>query len=304
MTRYAYYPGCSLETTAIEYDVSLRAVCNELGIELHEIDDWSCCGASASRTVDAMLNNALSLRNLALAEKAKADVVITACSACFNNLRKADKGFKEDESLAKEMNKAIKGTGLRYKGKVEVKHILDVIVNDIGLDEVSKRVKRDLSALKVAPYYGCWIVKPEEVANFDRPEDPQAMDSLLKAIGAEIVPYREFKTRCCGGTIVLTEEGIAKKLSYDLLLAAKERGADLVVDLCPMCHFMLDAKQPGIKKEFGLNSELPVLYFTQLLGLALGIDAKELALEKNIISLGNVLEKIEEPRVSDDANKG
>jgi len=292
LTKYAYYPGCTLETTAVEYDISLRAVCKELGIELHEIEDWSCCGATASRTLNPLLNNALALRNLAIAEKGKADVVVTACNACFNNFKKANRGFKENEGLAKEMNRAIRDTGLRYKGKVEVKHLLDVIVNDLGLEEVSKRVKKKLGGLKVAPYYGCWIVKPKEVADFDDPEDPQAMDRLLNAVGAEVVPFREFKTRCCGGTIAMTEEEVANKLSFDLIRAAKNRGADAVVDLCPMCHFMLDVKQPVIKKEFGLDSDLPVLYFTQLLGLALGIDARELALEKNVVDLRGLLNRI------------
>ncbi|MFQ6137154.1 MAG: CoB--CoM heterodisulfide reductase iron-sulfur subunit B family protein [Candidatus Hydrothermarchaeales archaeon] len=289
--KYAYYPGCTLISSAIEYDMSTRAVCEALGIELADIEDWNCCGASAAYSIDNLLSYALPARNLAIAEKMGLDVV-APCSACSHNLLKVNKAVEDDPELMEKVNKILEETGVRYEGTIKAKHLLDAIVNDLGIDAVSSKVTRELEGLKVAPYYGCLIVKPPDIANFDSPEDPQSMDEIITAVGAEVVPFRDFKTKCCGGPVLLTREDVALELTKNILEGAKRAGADCILVNCPLCHMNVDAKQPSIEKTFKVEINLPVLYFTQLMGLALEIEPKKLGLDKNLISTKPVIKAV------------
>jgi len=281
--KYAYFPGCSLESTAPEYAISCKAVSEVLGIELVEIPDWNCCGAmDAIYAYNPSLSVALSTRNLALAESMKIDVV-TLCSACFFTLSRANKLVHEDSEMKGKVDKMLDNAGLKYNGDVKVRHYLDILVNDVGFQKVSEYVKVPLKGLKVASYYGCMLIRPPEIVNFDDPEHPTSLDKLVEALGAQSVDYID-KTRCCGASLGLTEEHIMMEMTKEILLKAKNAEADCVILPCPMCHFNLDAKQKTIESTFDIQIDMPVLYFTQLMGIAFGINPKKLALHKNCVS--------------------
>lgn len=283
--KLTYYPGCPSATTAMEQDISTKAVFEKLGIELEELEDWNCCGALEAE--DPKLVVALNARNLALAEKKGQDIV-TPCSICYYNLARSDRALREDEKLRAEL-KAI-DSSLEYKGTVRAKHVLDVLVNDVGLDELARKMVKKVR-VKVAPYYGCYLGRPPETA-IDDPDDPLLMDRLLELIGAELVPFSHLKTKCCGGPLMMTRSDIAFEMARRVLEGAKKAGADCIVLACPLCGMMLDAKQPDIEKTLQIKLEIPVVYITQLLGLALGIEPKKLGLNKNIVSTKRILEKV------------
>jgi len=282
---YAYYPGCSLTSGSKEYDLSLRAVCEVLGIELRELEDWNCCGAIHASVTDPLLALTLPARNLALAEEQGLTEIVTPCSGCYKNLRTASKAIQADPALRQEVNAALPGHTL--KGNVTVKHPLYVIVQDYGLERL--KVPRPLKGLRVACYYGCWLTRPRD--EFDSPENPQAMDRLMRALGAEAIPYSA-RTQCCGGAVLLSHTHVSVKLTGKLLLAAKEEGADCVALGCPMCQVALDAYQSRAEREVGVQLDLPILYFTQLLALALGVDKRSLGLRRHIVSPAPLLERL------------
>ncbi|MDI6811433.1 MAG: CoB--CoM heterodisulfide reductase iron-sulfur subunit B family protein [archaeon] len=284
--KLAYYPGCPSATTAMEQDISTKAVFEKLGVELAEVEDWNCCGAVEAE--DPMLVYALSARNLAIAEKDGLDVVVTPCSICYYNLARTDKALREDEKLRAELKEI--DSSLEYNGRVKAKHILDVLVNDIGLAELSDKVAKKVK-VKVAPYYGCYIGRPPATA-FDDPDDPVLMDQLIERIGGENVPFSYMKTKCCGGPLMMTRADIAFEMGRKILESAKNAGADCIVLACPLCGMMLDAKQPDIEAALDIKIGMPVIYITQLLGLALGIEPKKLGLNKNIVDTKKILEKV------------
>jgi heterodisulfide reductase subunit B len=285
VTKLAYYPGCPSETTAKEQDMSTKAVFEKLGIELAEVEDWNCCGAA--EVEDPRLVYGLNARNLAIAEKDGLDIV-TPCSICYYNLERTNKALKEDEDLRAKI--AGIDASLAYKGTIKAKHVLDVLVNDVGMDELSGKIEKKINA-KIAPYYGCYLGRPPETA-FDDPDDPVLMDQLIGLFGGECVPFSYMKARCCGGPLMMTRTDIAFEMARNILETAKKAGADCIALACPLCGMMLDAKQPDIEKEFRITIDMPVLYITQLLGLALGIDPKKLGLDKNIVDTKEILGKV------------
>ena len=286
--KYTYFPGCSLQTSASEYDVSARAVMRELGNPLEEIPDWNCCGATAIEGVSYLLAMALPARNLALAERAGGQLVAT-CSSCFLNLFRVRAHIEKDPTLKPKLDSILAEIGLEYNGNVRVRHLLDVIVNDIGLEVVTKRVRKKLNGLKVAPYYGCQVVRP--FAEFDGPDLPVSMDKLISALGAEVLSPYLMKTRCCGGALMTTKKNVALKLVGDILLPAKE--ADCVVTVCPLCQLNLDAYQGAVSRNLGVSLNIPILYFTQLIGLAFDLPEEDLKLGNNIVPAYKVLLKLE-----------
>ncbi len=279
--KYGYYPGCILPVSAKEYDISTREVFDALGVELVELEDWSCCGASAVYNIDHLLSFALPARDLALAEKEGLDIT-TPCPVCYYNLWKVNEYTEDDPKLKAQINRALDGTGLEYKGTSQVRHILDVLANDIGPERIAEKVVRPLEGIKVIPYYGCFALRPPRKEAFDSVENPTSMDKLLEAVGAEVVPW-DMKTKCCGGTIILTNAEVMQKLSYDLLSEAKALGGDCISTPCPQCNMILDSKQMDVEKAFNEKISMPVVYFTQLIGLALGIDPKRLGFDLNIV---------------------
>ncbi len=285
--KYSYYPGCTLHASTKEYDMSTKAVCEKLGIELIELEDWNCCGALGAFSYNYFLSVSLPARNLALAEKKNLKLAVP-CNACFHNLAKANKLIKENEDLKKKVNDVM---DVPYRGSAEVRHLLDIIVNEVGLETVSKNVTMPLKGLKVVPYYGCLIVRPTEIARFDDQENPQSLDDLLKALGAEVLPY-PLKVKCCGASLIVSDKELALQLTKNILETARDIGANCVVVTCPLCHTNLDAYQSEIEAEYNTTLGLPVLYFTQIMGLALGIDPKTLGLDKNMVPTDKIIELI------------
>jgi heterodisulfide reductase subunit B len=261
--------------------MSTQEVLGALGVELVELEDWSCCGASAIYNIDHLLSFALPARDLALAEREGLDI-ITPCPVCYYNLWKVTEYTRDDPKLMNRINRALDGTGLKYKGQVQVKHVLDIVANEVGPERIAEKVVRPLDGIKVVPYYGCFVLRPPRKEPFDSIENPTSMDGILEAAGAEVVPW-DMKTKCCGGTIILTNEDVMLKMAYDLLSEAKALGGTCISTPCPQCNMILDSKQMDVERTYNEKISMPVVYFTQLIGLALGIDPRRLGLDLNIV---------------------
>jgi heterodisulfide reductase subunit B len=290
---YLYYPGCSLKSTGRAYEESLLEVFKALRIPLAELNDWNCCGATAYMSISELKAFALSARNFAIAEKQNgqgeyADMVVP-CAACYLGLNKAKLYLSEHPEIKSAIDKALQESGLTYKGKVKVRHPLDVFINDIGLDQIKKEVKRPLEGLKIACYYGCQIVRP--YAEFDDQHDPQTMDKLMKTLGAETINW-PLKTRCCGGSLTGTIQEVGLRLSYMILREAKKRGCDMVATACPLCQFNLECYQNKMTSMFGEKVNIPVVYFTQAMGLALGISAGKLGINRLFMPITEISKKM------------
>ena len=276
--EYIYYPGCSLEGTALEYDVSTRAAMGALGAELTELNDWTCCGASAADATSYLLSMVLPARNLALAEGMDLDAdIMIPCSACYLNLRKVEDHVQQDGTLMGKINEALEEEGLAYNGGVKVRHLLDVMVNDLDPEAIAPLVKKNLDGLRVAIYYGCQAIRP--YATYDDQEQPRSLEPLIKALGADIHPW-EMGAKCCGAALMTTKKDVAMELTGSLLKAAQ--GADCIITVCPMCEMNLEAFQGPISKDRGEDLAIPVLYLPQLIGLALGLSKNELKLNLNL----------------------
>lgn len=264
MKEISYYPGCSLHGTAGEYDDSIRGVSDLLDIQLHELEDWTCCGASSAHCTDEELAIDLAARNLAIAEKSDRELLVP-CVACYSRFKCAEKESKEHPEKIH----------FSYRGNVPIRYALDFFCEGPILEEIKKKIRKPLSGLKVVCYYGCLTVRPPKVTGIKEYENPQHMDHLMELLGAEPIPW-SYKADCCGASLVMTRTDIVRRLSGKLLSMAKEAEADCLVTGCPMCHANLDTRQEELDKEVGENFNLPVLYFTELIGLALGHkDAKK-----------------------------
>lgn len=283
--KYAYYPGCSLKGTGRAYEESLFAVMGALGVELQELDDWNCCGATAYMAVDETSAFTLASRNLAIAEGMNLDLM-APCAACYLVLQKTQHYDREYPAVHDAITRGLKAVGLNYAGKLRVRHPLDILINDVGLDAIKAQVKSPLKGLKIAPYYGCQVVRP--YATFDNQDRPTTMDRLLTAVGAEMVPF-PLKTKCCGGSLTGTMPQVGSRLCHIIRQEARRKGADLLATLCPLCQFNLDAYQDKQSGQWYEPIRMPVVYFTQLMGLAFGLPAKRLGLGRNIVDALPVL---------------
>ena len=279
--KYSYFPGCSLECNAAAYDVSVKAVADLLGIKLVELEDWNCCGATEYFSQDELTACSVIARNLALVEP-QIDQLVAPCAACYLNLKKVDHLMGKYPELGTKVNQALAAGGLAYQpGRVTVRHMLDVIVDDLGETAVRDKVAKPLAGLRLAPYYGCQVVRP--IDNGDSPEYPTKMDRLLQWLGAEVVDY-PVKAHCCGGHMTQISEPQAFELIRRLLQSAADYEADMIVCMCPMCQLNLDGYQGRVNKFFGANFRLPIMYFTQMLGLAFGIEPKKLGFGKELVA--------------------
>jgi heterodisulfide reductase subunit B len=281
MQTYSYYPGCSLHGTAKEYDQSLKLVAGTLGIELKEIPDWNCCGATAAHSTDEALGLALPARNLALAA-AEDYPVLAPCAMCFNRLRVTQHELQD--SAKRHMVEALLGeSDLTVSGiqEVVVPSLLDVLDTDEMRTRVTEAVVRPLTGLKVVCYYGCLLVRPAEILHPDSLENPQKMDRLIENLGAEVLDW-PFKTECCGGSLSIARTDIVLTLVHRLLSMARDVGADCIVLACPMCHSNLDTRQVQIRAKFGDSFDMPIFYVTELMGLAFGFSPKELLLSMHV----------------------
>jgi heterodisulfide reductase subunit B len=275
--KYAYYPGCSLRGSAREYDRSARAVCGQLGIELLEILEWICCGSHPARIFNETLAVALPMKSLLKVERG--DEVLTLCPSCFKSLKGASLKMGQDLKLRERVNLILRSD---YQSGLRVRHLLEVLGNDHN-DKLKSQIKKPLKGLKVTSYYGCLLARPKEIIDFDDPEDPMMMDRLLGLVGAEPIDW-PYKTECCGMSFALSKPKIAIRLSGEVLQMAKESGAECIAVGCPLCQANLDLRQREIERERGIELGLPVLYFTQLLGLSIGVPHKELDLRRHMVN--------------------
>jgi heterodisulfide reductase subunit B len=284
MKHYTYYPGCSAEATAVPLGLSIPPVAKALDIDLAELEDWNCCGSTPFSSVDKLEAGAMAARNLALAEKRGLDLV-TPCSNCYVVLQSANAHLKELPSFREKVSEALAAGNLKYDGGVKVRHLAEVLYSDITPEVIASKVTKPLDGLRVAAYYGCQLVRPN---GFDDPESPHSLDELVTSLGAEAIPW-EMKAHCCGSSLVMSEQEVALELINKILRNAQAHGAQCLVTPCPLCQINLDAYQSQVNSQFKTSYNLPVLFVTQLIGVALGIPAKELALEKNIVSPMRVL---------------
>lgn len=276
--KYLYYPGCSLEGTAREYDLSTRAFMQELGADLLEIKDWTCCGASAAEATSYLLSLALPACILAMAEKMNGvEEILVPCSACYLNLKKVEEKSRKDPELLDKINTILEEEKLHLRGQVRVRHLLDVVARDVGPKKIFTRLKNPLLDLSIAPYYGCQCLRPYSV--FDDPEAPTSMEPVIKAAGAKIHPWN-MGGRCCGASHMTTKPEVALELVAAILKAA--RGADAIVTVCPMCQMNLEAYQKKISGMCKEDMSMTILYLPQFLGLALGLSEKDLRLDLNL----------------------
>lgn len=297
--KYAYYPGCSMKSSAQEYDVSTRLVLERLGCEMQELEDWTCCGASAAEAVSELLQLALPARNVALAASTMPDADILApCSACYLNLLRVAKLCDEDSQTQARINEALSdemapdGQALQVPKGMRVRHLMDVLFQDVGLERIKEAVTRPLEGLVIAPYYGCQILRPYHV--FDDPERPQTMHQVLEALGATVLEWN-FANKCCGASLMAYKKATALSAVRAILKAASE--ADAVVTVCPLCHMNLEAYQDEALQGGG-HAQVDVLYLPQLMGLAFGLTSEELKLQANMAAtacVGKIVSGLEAP---------
>jgi len=274
--RIAYYPGCSLHASAKEFDLSTRAVCAALGLELVEIEDWNCCGATAAHAINDDLAIGLAGRNLALATRQGLGAVLAPCAACFGRLKYAAK------ALAAGHGELPDGLDARAAAQVRVYNILDALLNLAGADAIKRCAAKPITGLRPAAYYGCLLVRPPEIAEFDDPENPTSMEKILTAAGAQPVEWYH-KLECCGASLAVTNTPSAVRLVAEILAHAKSAGANCIAVACPMCQTNLDTRQAAAAARLGDDFDLPVVYITELLGVAFGLDPAKLGLGRHIV---------------------
>jgi heterodisulfide reductase subunit B len=283
--KYAYYPGCSAESTARDQYMSVNEVAKALNIELAEIKGWTCCGSTPAHHTGKLLSLALPAANLLMAKKMGLDMVVFF-AACYNRMKAANHEIKANPEIRKKVSEAL---GEDYDGSVNVYHFVEVLLKDIGPAKLKKAFTHTLNGLRVSSYYGCLLVRPRDVTNFDDPENPTIIDTLITTMGGESIDWPH-KVECCGGGFALTRTDIVVELSNTVLGMAKSSGAQCVAVACPMCQINLDMRQSDILKTKGNDYNLPVVYITQLLGLCLGISSKKLGMDKCVVSPKPIIE--------------
>jgi len=285
--KLGYYPGCSSAGTAKEFDTSLKEVFSALQVDLEELKDWSCCGATSAHVTSHLLSVALPARNLLLAKKQGFEDLLAPCAACYSRLVSSQREMKLDESVRMKVEDLLEE---KVTNGLEIINLIQIF-NKIGLDKIKEKKQVDISKLKVACYYGCLLVRPVEVALADDMENPDSMEAIVKAAGGKTIDWN-FKTECCGAAHSIAHTNIVEKLSKKIIDNAEKHGADVIVVACPMCHSNLDMRQLNIIKDFKDHKPIPILYLSQLIGLSMGIDEKKLGFDAHYISPKPLLEKM------------
>ena len=273
---YTFFPGCSLDGTAKDYHRSTLAVVARLGLDLPELKDWICCGSTAAHSSDPLLADALPAKSLSAAG---GSTVAVACAACYSRLKTANHHIAGDAALRARVARVI---GSDYDGRTPVLHLLEILCREVGLARIARAITRPLAGLKVACYYGCLLTRPPEIANFDDAENPTLMDQLMQTAGATPLDWPH-KTECCGASFSITDRSIVLDLGNQILAMAQAAGADCIATACPLCQLNLDMRQKDMESSSGRRYNLPVFYFTQLLGLAMGCQADELSLSSLVV---------------------
>ena len=286
--KYAYYPGCSSESSARDQHCSSLAVAKALGIEFIEINGWTCCGATPGHQTDRVLAASLPAANLVLAQDMGLDMVVN-CAACYSRLKMANYEVLNHPDMREKVGDAL---GRDYDGSVKVRHLVEILLEDYGLENLKTRLKHSLAGIKVASYYGCLLVRPHEVTNFDDPENTTSLDKLVSAMGGESLDWPS-KTDCCGNSLSLTTKSdVVVGLSDSIIGMAQAAGAQCITVACPLCQVNLDLRQIDIKKQTGKQYDMPILYITQLIGLCLGIPGEALGINKLVTSPSNIINSI------------
>lgn len=292
--RYALFPGCAAKGATPELYQSTMAIIGRLGIEVVELAAASCCGAGVVTEADPDVALALNARTFAQAEQLGLDVM-TICGTCQGVMGPANKRLKSDPALLDRINKLLAQDGMAYRGTVQVKHLLWIVVREVGLPRLSQEVRIPLREFRIAPFYGCYILRPSWDLGFDDPENPRSLEKVIKAVGAEPVAYAG-RTKCCGFPIILEKEAIAVAMAGTNMKEAKDEGADFMVTPCPLCHMSLDIYQDRAGKAVNANLQLPILHLPQLLGLAMGVPAKDLGVSRHLVPVDSIVRRIEKER--------
>ncbi len=290
MSSYALFLGCTIPARQPNYELSARKALAKLGIELVDLANMTCCCPPPIQSIDLETSLAVGAYNICLAEEADLNL-ITLCSGCFESLAMANTMLKDDEQLKARINRILSQVGKEFLGNKEVKHFLQVLVDDVGLNRLKQSVSKPLSKLKVAPFYGCHALRPSELLKLDDPERPTILENLIETLGAESVEYRN-KLKCCGGLLRGYSDDLALTLAREKIVNTTKAGADCIGTLCPFCFVALDIGQMQMKAKFQETYDMPVLHYSELLALALGIDPKELALQTHKIKTDKILNKI------------
>lgn len=285
--KYAYFPGCSAESTARDMHQSTLTVANSLGIELVEPKGWTCCGATAGHQTDRILSVALPAATLVKVKEMGLDLLVN-CAACYNRMKVANHEIATNPQVRAKVAEA---TGRDYDGSVKVRHFLEVLLEDVGIEAIAGALQGSLAGMKVASYYGCLLVRPNDVTGFDDPENPTSLDRLVAAMGGTALDWPH-KVECCGGGLSMSRTDVVVNLTDNIVGMAKEAGAECIVVSCPMCQINLDMRQLDVAKVKGKRHDMPILYITQLLGLCLGIPARTLGLNKLMISPARVVKAV------------
>jgi len=284
--KYLMFLGCAIPYRVSSYEISARKILQKLGVELIEMQEFNCCGLPMDPASHEMML-ILAARNLALAEQ-KGLNILTLCPGCAGTLKKVNKTLKEDKALREEINKHLKEAGLEFKGTVDAKHLMQALIEDVGLEKIKNAVVKPLTTLKVAEHNGCHILRPREFIGFDDPEDPKTLKALVEATGATCLDYMD-ETECCGAPSVGVSDKIALQLARDKLNHIKVVGAQAMVTICPFCHIMYDTNELRIEKMFNETYGIPVLHYPQLLGLAMGIPPEELAFNELRVDASKII---------------
>ena len=290
MKKYALFLGCTIPARQPNYELSARKALTKLGIELIDLADMTCCAPPPVQSIDLETSLAVAAYNISLAEEAGLDL-ITLCSGCFESLSIANMMLKDDERLRTRINSALSEAGKEFLGSREVKHYLQVLVEDVSIERIKREVSRPLNDLKVAAFYGCHALRPSGLLRFDDPERPRILENLIEALGAESIEYRN-KLKCCGGLLRGYSDDLALDLAREKIMNASRAGADCIVTLCPFCFVALDMGQLQIRSKYKETYEMPIIHYSELLSLALGVDPKELAVQTHKVKIDKLLSKI------------
>jgi len=286
MKSYAYFPGCSMDSTAVTYKKSFEFVAKAIGLELHEIPDWSCCGSTAAHTKNEKMAYSLAARNIAIAEQKLPGMdIVTPCAACYSRLRYANWAARKDENVRKEISSVIK---MNYKAEPEILSFLDLFSDTQLQEKIKEGIKRDLNGLKVACYYGCLMSRPREVTGETDPENPMKMDEIIRITGAQPVIW-DYKTECCGASHQVDAPEAARELIDRIFRNAQANGARAIVTACPLCNMNLDMREAEINDKFGRQYNIPVFQFTELIAVAMGASAAQCGIHQHFFPAFDVI---------------
>lgn len=286
--KISYFPGCTLKTTARSFEDSALASLKVLGVDLVELPRWNCCGTVYSLATDDLMHHLAPVRNLIRVKEEGATRVVTLCSMCYNTLKQANELVKADSEKLEKINQFMYREEVNYDGSVDVSHLIEVLRDEVGWEALKNKVTRPLEGMRVAPYYGCLLVRPSGVA-LDDAEQPHLLEELLEALGAEVIDY-PYKTECCGSYHTVTNVGLVMERTHTILTSASQCGADAIVLSCPLCDFNLDSRQKQVEEKFSGFERIPVFYLSQLLSVALGLRVETCYFDLNFVDPRPLLE--------------